>query len=308
MKTLEIQLGNHRIKNPILGASGCFGFGKEFDELYGLETIGGLSLKSATLEPRVGNAMPRLAEVDGGMLNAIGLQNPGVDHILNHELDHLEGKDTFVLANIAGSTLEEYVAVSKRMDVDDRIHALELNISCPNVKHGGIQFGSDPATAAAVVTAIKNETKKPLYVKLSPNVTDIVSMATAVEVAGADGLVMINTLVGMRIDLKSRKPILANKIGGMSGNAIKPVAIRMIYQVFPHVNIPIIGVGGVSTAEDVIEFLLAGASCVQVGSANFVNPFICKELVSDLQDYCKREKINNLSELIGLAHKENVNL
>ncbi|MGL5541150.1 MAG: dihydroorotate dehydrogenase [Erysipelotrichaceae bacterium] len=303
MKQLEVILNNQRLRNPILGASGCFGFGKEFDELYNLESLGGLSLKSATLAPRVGNPMPRIAEVRGGMLNAIGLQNPGVAAILANELDHLHHRELFVLANIAGSTLEEYVAVASAMDQDPRISALELNISCPNVKCGGIQFGSDPSTAGLVVSAVKAATKKPLYVKLSPNVTDIVAMAKAVEQAGADGLVMINTLVGMRIDLKTKKPILANTIGGMSGDAIKPVAIRMVYQVYPHVNIPIIGVGGISSVQDVIEFMLAGASAVQVGSANFVNPMICKELVDDLARYCEHEQVQSIQELIGLAHR-----
>lgn len=300
---LRINLGTQTLNSPILGASGCFGFGKEFDELYDLSTIGGCSLKSATLEQRLGNPMPRIAEVEGGMLNAIGLQNPGVEAILKHELEHLKGKDTFILANIAGSTIEEYVEVAKRMEQSEVVDALEINISCPNVKCGGIQFGSDPESAAKVIAAIKAQTYKPLYVKLSPNVSDIVAMAKAVEQAGADGLVMINTLVGMRICMKTKKPILGNKIGGMSGSAIKPVAIRMIYQVYPHVKIPIIGVGGISTMEDVLEMMYAGASAVQVGSANFVNPWICHELTKELAAYCEKEEIQ-LQDLIGIAHQE----
>lgn len=303
MKRVQVQLHNKTLRSPIIGASGCFGFGKEFDELYGLENIGGISLKSATLNKRVGNDMPRIAEVSGGMLNAIGLQNPGVDNIIAEELGHLTPNKTYVLANIAGATLEEYVAVAQKMDACELVDALELNISCPNVKSGGIQFGSNPEVAAQVTAAVKAVVTKPLFVKLSPNVSDIVAMACAVEKAGADGLVMINTLVGMRIDLKSRKPILANKIGGMSGDAIKPVAIRMIYQVYPHVKIPIIGVGGISKVEDIVEMFLAGASAVQIGSANFVNPYICHDLTQALETYCETNKIDNIAELTGLAHQ-----
>lgn len=300
--SINIKLGTHVLTSPILGASGCFGFGKEFDDLYGLENIGGLSLKSATLQPRVGNPMPRIAEVAGGMLNAIGLQNPGCDAIIKSELAHLTHKNTFVMANIAGSTIEEYVEVAKKMQEAPEVDALEINISCPNVKCGGLQFGSDPESAKKVVRAIKEIAIKPVYVKLSPNVTDIVSMAKAVEEAGADGLVMINTLVGMRIDVNKRKPILGNVIGGMSGACIKPVAIRMIFQVYPHVKIPIIGVGGVSTRDDVLEMMMAGASAIQVGSANFVNPWVCFELTNDLKTWCIENR-TTLESVTGAAHR-----
>lgn len=300
--SITIKLGTHVVTSPVLGASGCFGFGKEFDELYGIENIGGLSLKSATMYSRLGNPMPRIAEVKGGMLNAIGLQNPGCKTIVNDELSHLTNKNTFVLANIAGSTIEEYVEVAKIMQEAKEVDVLEINISCPNVKCGGLQFGSDPESAKNVVRAIKEIAIKPVYVKLSPNVTDIVSMAKAVEEAGADGLVMINTLVGMRIDVKKKKPILGNVIGGMSGACIKPVAIRMIYQVYPHVKIPIIGVGGITTRDDVLEMMMAGASAVQVGSANFVNPWVCFELTNDLKAWCNKHH-TTLESIIGAAHQ-----
>lgn len=291
------------LKNPIMSASGCFGFGQEFAKLYDLSLLGGIVLKSATLKARYGNPTPRVVECDSGMLNAIGLQNPGVDAILNQEIKHLEGVDTCVFANVAGSSKDEYVEVVKKMNSSKVIDAYELNISCPNVKEGGIAFGSDPKSAAAIVKMVKEVAKKPVFVKLSPNVTDIVEMAKAVEKAGADGVVLINTMKGMRFDIKSGKPLLANGSGGLSGKAIKPIALAMVYQVYEAINIPIIGVGGISSCEDVVEFLQAGASAVQVGMENFVDPYICPKLVDELEAMLKFVNVNSVKELIGRSHK-----
>ncbi|MCA0969341.1 dihydroorotate dehydrogenase [Halobacillus litoralis] len=290
------------LKNPIMPASGCFGFGREFAPFYDLSELGAVIMKAATGEQRYGNGTTRVAEAASGMLNAIGLQNPGVDAIIENEVPFLRKYDVPVLANVAGSTVEEYVEVADK--ISRHVDALELNISCPNVKEGGVQFGTDPELAAHVTRDVVRVSAVPVYVKLSPNVTDIVELAKAVEAAGASGLSMINTLTGMRIDPKTRRPIIANKVGGLSGAAIKPVAIRMIYQVYEAVEIPIIGMGGIETADDVIEFLLAGASAVAIGSANFKNPLICKELIDGLDAALERYGFESIEEVIGGAHHE----
>lgn len=289
-------------KNPVMPASGCYGFGKEFAKLYDLSLLGGISLKSATLHHRFGNPLPRVAETPDGMLNAIGLQNPGVAAILKDEIPHLEKYDTNIFANVAGASIEEYVEVIKKLNTSNIIDAYELNISCPNVKHGGIALGTSAKLAADVTREAKAVATKPVYVKLSPNVTNIVDIAKAVEEAGADGLILINTLVGMRLDLKTKRPILANGIGGLSGPAIKSVAIRMVYQVYQNVDIPIIGVGGIQSTEDVLEFLLAGASAVQIGMKNFTDPYICPNIIKELPEVLKKYGFNSVKEAIGGAH------
>jgi dihydroorotate dehydrogenase (NAD+) catalytic subunit len=296
---LRIELPGLQLKNPIMPASGCFGFGREYSNFYDLSKLGAIIMKAATGTKRYGNNTPRVAETSSGMLNAIGLQNPGVEKIIASEVPFLSNFDTSIIANIAGSSIEEYVAVAAAFNEAPQVAALELNISCPNVKEGGIQFGTDPLMAAEVTAMVKRVSDLPVYVKLSPNVSNIVEMAKAVEKAGADGLSMINTLTGMQINLKSRKPLLANKTGGLSGQAIKPVAIRMIHDVSQHVSIPIIGMGGVTSAEDVLEFLLAGASAVAVGTANFQNPFVCSELIDELPSILDKYGFSSVSDVIG---------
>ncbi len=295
---LATQLGELILKNPIMPASGCFGFGREFAKLYNLNQLGAIVVTATTVEERSGNPTPRIAETPAGMLNSIGLQNPGVDYVIEHELSWLQQFETPLVVNVAGSTKEDYVEVARRLNELD-IAIIELNISCPNVKSGGIAFGSDAKVAAELTSAVKAVSKHPLYVKLSPNVTDIVTIAKAVEAAGADGLSMINTLVGMRFDLNTRKPLLANRVGGLSGPAIMPVALRMIYQVYQEVSLPIIGIGGISRAEDVVEFLLAGASAVQVGTANFVDPYVLPKLIEELPLLLDTLSIDKISDLIG---------
>ncbi|SEB17566.1 dihydroorotate dehydrogenase (NAD+) catalytic subunit [Thalassobacillus cyri] len=303
MTAMQVSLPGLELKNPIMPASGCFGFGKEFSDFYDLSLLGAIIIKAATGNTRYGNPTPRVAETSSGMLNAIGLQNPGVDRIIQEELPFLSEFDTPVIANVAGSTVKEYVEVAGKISQISHVRALELNISCPNVKEGGVQFGTDPELAAEVTRQVKQVSKVPVYVKLSPNVTDIVSMAKAVEEAGADGLSMINTLTGMRLDLDRKQPIIANQTGGLSGPAIKPIAIRMIYQVYQEVDVPIIGMGGVETTDDVVEYLLAGASAVAIGSANFKNPFICKELIEELPAAMDRYGFTTIEEMIGGAHR-----
>lgn len=300
---LSIELPGLKLKNPIIPASGCFGFGREFAELYDLSLLGGIAIKSATPAKRFGNPTPRVAETPSGMLNAIGLQNPGVDDIKEKELPWLAQFDTEIIANIAGASEEDYIEVIKKLNDSDVVKVFELNISCPNVKHGGIGLGTKPELAAKMTRMAKEVAQKPVYVKLSPNVTNIVEIAKAVEEAGADGIVMINTLMGMRLDLKSGKPILANVTGGLSGPAIKPVAIRMIYQVAQAVNIPIIGVGGITCAEDVLEFLYAGASAVEVGMQNFVDPYCCVKIIEELPQVLKKYGISDIKEAIGRSYK-----
>ncbi|MDQ0816870.1 dihydroorotate dehydrogenase (NAD+) catalytic subunit [Bacillus pumilus] len=300
---LNVELPGLSLKNPIIPASGCFGFGREFASLYDLSVLGGIMIKATTLEPRFGNPTPRVAETGAGMLNAIGLQNPGLKGVLENELPWLEQFDTPIIANVAGSQVDDYVEVAKQISQAKNVHALELNISCPNVKTGGIGFGTDPQMAAALTKAVKDVSSVPVYVKLSPNVANIVEIAQAIESAGADGLTMINTLIGMRLDLKTGKPILANKTGGLSGPAVKPVAVRMVHEVSQAVSIPIIGMGGVQSAEDVLEFLLAGASAVAVGTANFVNPFICPEIIEELPRVLAAYGYSSVEECIGRSWK-----
>lgn len=303
-KALAIQIPGLDLKNPIIPASGTFGFGYEFERFYPIDELGSIMLKGTTLEPRFGNPLPRIAEGPSGLLNAIGLQNPSVEAVMNEELEKLRPLfHSKVIANIAGSCLEDYVEVAKRISTHDMVGALEMNISCPNVKAGGIQFGTDPQMAAKLTAAVKEVSQVPVYVKLSPNVTDICAMAKAVEAAGADGITMINTLIGMRFDLRTGKPIIANKTGGWSGPAIYPVALRMIYQVYEAVKIPIIGMGGVSSAEDVIEMMYAGASAVAVGSANLVDPYACKRIIDTLPEVMARYGIQSLEEIIGRSHR-----
>jgi len=303
MVNTQVTLSGVTLSNPIIPASGTFGFGYEFAELYDINVLGSLSFKGTTKEPRFGNPTPRIAECPAGMINAVGLQNPGIDAVIAEELPRL--RKVFhkpIIANIGGFSVEEYVHCCERIDKEEGVSIIEVNISCPNVHGGGMSFGTSPEAAAEVTRAVKAVTKKPVYIKLSPNVTDIVSIAKACEEAGADGISMINTLLGMRIDLKKRAPIIANKMGSFSGSAIFPVALRMIWQVYEAVKIPIIGIGGVSTAEHVIEMMLAGASAVQIGAANLVDPFVCKTVIEDLPAVMAKYKIENLSDIIGGAH------
>lgn len=301
MIDLSVNLPGLDLKNPIMPASGCFGFGKEFSKFYDLSKLGAVMMKAATGSERLGNPTPRVAETFGGMLNAIGLQNPGVDKIIAEEVPFLAQYDTAIIANIAGSTIEEYEEVASKFNGQPHVHALELNISCPNVKEGGIQFGTDPGMAKEVTSRVIAASEKPVYVKLSPNVSDIAVMAKAVEVAGAAGLSMINTLTGMQIHLPSGRPLIANKTGGLSGPAIKPIAVRMIYEVRQQVSIPIIGMGGISNAEDVLEFLLAGANAVAIGTANFNNPFVLPEIIEALPNVLQKYGYHSIEEAVGKA-------
>ncbi|MCA1030007.1 dihydroorotate dehydrogenase [Bacillus timonensis] len=304
MSRLNISLPGLNLKNPIMPASGCFGFGKEYAKFYDLSDLGAIMIKATTLDPRFGNPTPRVAETSAGMLNAIGLQNPGLDKVCSEELPWLEKFDVPIIANVAGSQIEDYIKVAERISKAPNVSALELNISCPNVKTGGIAFGTIPEVAAQLTSLVKAVSDVPVYVKLSPNVSNIVEMAKAIEQAGADGLTMINTLIGMRLDLKTGEPILSNKTGGLSGPAIKPVAIRMIYEVSQAVSIPIIGMGGVQSAEDVLEFLYAGASAVAVGTANFVDPYVCPTIIEDLPALLDQYGINHISDCIGRSWKK----
>lgn len=296
---LRVRLGDIEMKNPVMPASGCFGYGREYAQFYDLSQLGGIAVKATTVEERLGNPTPRVAETPAGMLNAIGLQNPGMDRVINEELPWLKQFDIPVFVNIAGTTVEDYVEVAEKISQRPEVAALELNISCPNVKCGGISFGTDPNVAADLTREVKRVSRVPVFVKLSPNVTDIISIAEKVEQAGADGLSMINTLLGMRIDLKTRRPVLANQSGGLSGPAIKPVAIRMIWEVSHSVKIPIIGMGGIQSPEDVVEFFLAGASAVAIGTANFVNPYICPEVINGLPALLDKLGVKEISELTG---------
>ncbi|MDP4106446.1 MAG: dihydroorotate dehydrogenase [Bacillota bacterium] len=303
MSRLNVELPGLKLKNPIMPASGCFGFGKEYSQFYDLSVLGAIMIKATTVEPRFGNPTPRVAETSAGMLNAIGLQNPGLDKVMSEELPRLENYDVPIIANVAGTTEEDYIEVARRISKAPNVHALELNISCPNVKKGGITFGTVPEIAKQLTYKVKQASDVPVYVKLSPNVTDIVEMAKAVEAGGADGLTMINTLVGMRLDLKTGRPILANRTGGLSGPAIKPVAIRMIYEVSQAVNIPIIGMGGIESAADVVEFFYAGASAVAVGTANFVDPFVCPEIIDELPELLGKLGFEHITECQGRSWK-----
>ncbi len=303
MGSTKVILSGWELDNPVIPASGTFGFGKEFAEFYDINCLGTFSFKGTTRDARFGNPTPRIAECTAGMINSVGLQNPGVDHVIAHELPEM--KKYFqkkVIANVSGFSVEDYAVTCEKLDKEEQVGLLEVNVSCPNVHNGGMSFGTTPEAAAEVTRAVKAVTTKPVYIKLSPNVTDIVSIAKACEEAGADGISMINTLLGMRINLRNQKPVVANKMGGFSGPAIFPVAVRMVYQVYEAVKIPIIGMGGVSTAEDVLELMLAGATAVQVGAANLVDPFICKKIIEDLPAVMKKYRIENLSDIIGGAH------
>ena len=300
---LRVQIPGLDLKNPIMPASGCFAFGIEYAKLYDISKLGAIMIKAATKEARFGNPTPRVAETSSGMLNAIGLQNPGVDEIISNQLKKLEAYDVPIIANVAGSDIEDYIYVADKISKAPNVKALEINISCPNVKHGGIQFGTDPDVARNLTEKVKAVSSVPVYVKLSPNVTDIVAMAKAVEAGGADGLTMINTLVGIVLDRKTGKPIIANTTGGLSGPAIKPVAIRMVYQVAQAVNIPIIGMGGVMDEWDVIDFISAGASAVAVGTANFTDPFVCPKIIDNLESALDKLGVNHILDLKGRAFK-----
>ncbi len=303
MIDLRVELPGLNLKNPIMPASGCFGFGREFAELWDLNVLGSMMIKAVTREPRKGNAMPRLAETPGGMLNAIGLQNPGADAV-EEELKWLDQYDVPIISNIAGSTEEDYLHTAERMGKIENIGALEINISCPNVREGGLAFGQDPEVALRLTRKILSVTDKPVYMKLSPNVTDIKEMAKAVEEGGAHGITMINTLTGMRLDLKTGRPVLANGTGGLSGPAVKPVAIRMVHEVYRTVKIPIIGMGGITSAEDVLEFLYAGASACAIGTQNFTDPWACPTIIEDLPKTLKRYGFSSVKEAVGYAHRK----
>ncbi len=299
MGRLNVNLCGLELDNPIIPASGTFGFGYEFAELYDINCLGTFSFKGTTRDARFGNPTPRIAECTAGMINAVGLQNPGVDRVIAEELPKL--KKCFnkpVMANVSGFAIEDYAYTCEKLDKESQVGWLEVNVSCPNVHGGGMSFGTSPEAAAEVVKAVKAVTTKPVIVKLSPNVTDIVAIAKACEQAGADGISLINTMLGMRIDLKTRKPVIANKMGGFSGPAIFPVAVRMVYQVSHAVNIPVIGMGGVSTAEDVVEMMLAGATAVEVGAANLVNPYACRDIINDLPAVLDKYKIDNIKDII----------
>ena len=302
-KDLGVTLAGIPLDNPVIPASGTFGYGAEFAELYNIDRLGTFSFKGTTLEPRFGNPTPRIAEAPQGMLNAVGLQNPGVKKVISEELPRM--KEFFhkpVMANVSGFSIDEYAQTCALLDKEEQVGWLEVNISCPNVHGGGMAFGSSPEAAAEVTRAVKAVTKKPVFMKLSPNVTDIAAIARACEDAGADGVSLINTLLAMRIDLKTKKPVLANGTGGLSGPAVFPVAVRMVYQVYEAVGIPIIGMGGVSSPEDVIEMMLAGASAVEVGAANLVDPFVCRNIIRKLPEVVEQYGIDSLTDIIGGAH------
>ena len=300
MGKLSVNLCGVELENPVIPASGTFGYGYEYAELFDINELGTFSFKGTTKEPRFGNPTPRIAECTAGMINAVGLQNPGVEKVISEELPKL--KKYFhkpVMANVSGFSVEDYAYTCQKLDSQPQVGWLEVNVSCPNVHGGGMSFGTDPKAAAEVTAAVKKVTTKPVIVKLSPNVTDIVSIAKACEDAGADGISLINTMLGMRIDLRTRKPVIANKMGGFSGSAIFPVAVRMVYQVAQAVSVPVVGMGGVSSADDVIEMMLAGATAVEIGAANLVDPFVCQRIIRELPDVMNKYRIDNLSDIIG---------
>lgn len=300
MGKMSVTLCGIELDNPVIPASGTFGFGYEFAELYDINVLGTFSFKGTTKDPRFGNPTPRIAECPSGMINAVGLQNPGVDKVIAEELPKLaKCFDKKVMANVSGFSIEDYAYTCQKLDPCEQVGWLEVNVSCPNVHGGGMSFGTSPEAAAEVVRAVKKVTTKPVIVKLSPNVTDIVAIAKACEDAGADGISLINTMLGMRIDLRRRTPVIANKMGGFSGPAIFPVAVRMVYQVSHAVNIPVVGMGGVSSAEDVIEMMMAGATAVEVGAANLIDPFACRDIIADLPRVMEKYGITELSEIIG---------
>jgi len=301
VRDLSVELCGVALDNPVIPASGTFGFGKEMAEVYDINILGSISFKGTTRDARFGNPTPRIAECPSGLINSVGLQNPGVDAVIAHELPEL--RKIFrkpIIANISGFSIEEYVECCQKLDKEEQVAILEVNISCPNVHNGGMAFGTSPESAAAVTKAVKAVTTKPVFIKLSPNVTDIVAIAKACEEAGADGITLINTMLGMRIDIARRKPVIANKMGGFSGAAIFPIAVRMVYQVAHAVKIPVIGCGGVATAEDVVEMMMAGATAVQVGAENLRNPYACKEIIEELPYVMERLGIEKLSDIIGI--------
>jgi dihydroorotate dehydrogenase (NAD+) catalytic subunit len=300
MTDITTQLSGLTLDNPVIPASGTFGYGFEFAELYDLNILGSISIKGTTQNPRYGNEQPRIAESSSGMLNSVGLQNPGINQVINEELPKLSRIfHKPVIANISGFSIEEYIHCASMIDRVPNVGIIEVNISCPNVHGGGLAFGTNPESVSEITREVKAVTSKPVYIKLTPNVTDIVEIAKSAENSGADGLSLINTLLGMRIDIRTRRPVLANKTGGLSGPAIFPVALRMVYQVHKAVKIPIIGIGGISSAHDVIEMMIAGASAVQIGSANLVDPFICKKIINELPELCERLNIARISDIIG---------
>ncbi len=303
MVNTKVNLLGIEIDNPIIPASGTYGFGYEFAELYDINILGTFSFKGTTKKPRFGNPTPRIAECSAGMINSVGLQNPGVEKVISEELPKLAKVfNKPVMANVSGFSVDEYAYTCEKINECEQVGWIEVNVSCPNVHNGGMSFGTEPAAVEKVVKAVKAVTTKPIIIKLSPNVTDIVSIAKAAESAGADGISLINTLLGMRIDIKRRQPVVANKMGGFSGSAIFPVAVRMVYQVYDAVKIPIIGMGGVSTAKDVIELMMAGATAVQVGAANLVDPFACKTIIEELPNELAKLNVKDINEIIGGAH------
>lgn len=298
MANLSVQMAGVSFKNPVIPASGAFGFGREYEAFYPLSRLGGISCKGTTLQERAGNPPPRIAETPAGMLNSVGLQNPGIDHFLAKEVPNLAQKDTVIIANIAGSTMEDCAEAARRIE-GSKVDMIELNISCPNVKEGGVAFGVDPRMAAAITSMVRKATTKPLMVKLSPNVTDITEIAKAVEAAGADAVSLINTLLGMRIDVETRRPILRNNVGGLSGPAVFPIAVRMVWQVSRAVNIPVCGMGGISNWKDAIEMMMAGATTLQIGAALFQNPMAPLEIIEGMEQWLDEHSIANLSDIIG---------
>ncbi len=304
MVNTSVTLSGVKLTNPVIPASGTFGFGYEFNDIYDINVLGAISIKGTTKEPRFGNPTPRIAECTSGLINSVGLQNPGVEKVIAVEIPRL--RETYtkpIIANVSGFSIDEYVYCCEKMDKVKDVDIIEVNVSCPNVHNGGMSFGTEPKNVEAVTKAVKAVTSKPVYVKLTPNVTDIVTIAKSAEQGGADGVSLINTLQGLRIDLKKKRPTIANKIGGFSGRAVFPVALRMVYQVYEAVKLPIIGIGGVATAEDVLEMMMAGATAVQVGAENLVNPYACRDIINNLPRVMEKYKIKDLNEIIGEAHK-----
>jgi len=301
MTDLSVQLGKLRLKNPVIAASGTFGYGEELNEFFPVEKLGAVSTKGLSLKPREGNPMPRIVETPSGMINAIGLQNVGIEAFIRDKLPFLEKRGVVVIANIFGNTLDEYVEIARQLNPTS-VQAVELNISCPNVKAGGMEFGNDPKMAAKVTQEVRKAFDRHLMVKLSPNVTSIVEIAKNVEAAGADSLSMINTITAMAINIKTRKPMIANRVGGLSGPAIRPIAVRMVAQTFPEVKIPIVGIGGIVNASDALEFFIAGAAAIQVGTATFMAPDACSRILDEIEDYLKENRISGLGELVGALH------
>jgi len=303
MVNMKVSLGGVELDNPIIPASGTFGYGYEFADIYDLNCLGSLAMKGTTLEERFGNPTPRIAECTSGIINSVGLQNPGIDHVIAEELPKLRACFSKpIIANISGFSVEEYAICCEKISAEPQIGLIEINVSCPNVHNGGMSFGTDPKSIAAVTAAVKKVSKVPVFIKLTPNVTDVVELARACADAGADGISMINTILGMRIDLKTRKPVLANRMGGFSGPAVFPVALRMVYQVYEAVQLPIIGIGGIASAEDVVEMMLAGASAVEVGAMNLVNPYACREILAALPEAMRKYGVDSLADIVGGAH------